>query len=179
MRFVLSTPILKEWDRAIEALERCRSLSKPHESTVRKVYAMLAGSYLERRELETAKERLEQGLRLYPQDPELNFRGGILYRELGNLAAAELCYKVVLGGRETGHIDSLDVSMTGYKAHHNLGLLYQEMGRLGEAEAEWRRAVTENPNFLPSWQGLAQLYGQTRRFEDARAVEARIAELGG
>jgi glycosyltransferase involved in cell wall biosynthesis len=170
---------LKEWDKAIEALERCRSLSKPHESTVRKVYAMLASSYLERKELDQAKERLEQGLRLFPQDPELNFRGGILYRELGNLAAAELCYKVVLGGRERGHIDSLDVSMTGYKAHHNLGLLYRDMNRLPEAETEWRRAVEENPGFIPSWQGLAQLYLQMRRFEDAQAVEAKLRELEG
>jgi glycosyltransferase involved in cell wall biosynthesis len=170
---------LKEWDQAIAALERCLSLSKPHESTVRKVYALLAGSYLERRELALAKERLEQGLRLFPQDPELNFRGGILYRELGNLEAAERCYKVVLGRPEQGHIDSLDVSMTGYKAHHNLGLLYHETNRLTEAEREWRAAVEENPSFLPSWQGLAQLYAQMRRFEDARIAVEKIVEIEG
>ncbi len=52
----------------------------------------------------------------------------------GKLASAERCNVTLLTARETGHIDSLDVSMTTFKAHHNLSLIYQDMGRFGEAE---------------------------------------------
>ena len=165
---------LKDYAKAIASLERCLAVSKPHESTVRKVYAMLAGSHLERGELERAKQRLEEGLRLFPQDPELLFRAGILYRELGNLPAAEMSYLNLLNARETGHIDSLDVSMTGFKARHNLALIYQDMGRPAEAEAQWTAAVQENPTFTPSWLGLAEVFLMMRRFEDARKVAERI-----
>jgi glycosyltransferase involved in cell wall biosynthesis len=168
---------LKQHEQAISALERYLELTEGHESTTRKVYALLAGSHLELRQLERAKERLEQGLRLFPQDPELNFRGGILYREVGNVAAAERCYLVAIRSREVGHLDSLDVSMTGYKAYHNLGLLYRDSGRLAEAEASWRAAVGENAAFVPSWLGLGQLFVQTRRFEDARGVAEKLATL--
>ena len=110
-----------------------------------------------------------------PRDPELLFRAGTIYRTLGKLDTAEHCYRLLLIGRETGHIDSLDTSMTGFKAYHNLALLYQDMGRLSEAEAQWRAAVTDNPQFVPSWLGLAEFYAKSRRFEDARGVAKTIA----
>jgi tetratricopeptide (TPR) repeat protein len=168
---------LKDYDLAVETLERCRELSKPHESIVRKVYAMLAGAYLEKREMAQSKERLEQGLRLFPHDPELLFRAGIIYRELGNLPAAEMCLLNLLHHPETGHIDSIDVSMRGYKAHHNLALIYRDLGRLPDAEAHWKAAVSEHPSFVPSWMGLGQTYLQMRRHEDAMAVADRLASL--
>lgn len=168
---------LKEFDRAIPALERCLEKSKPHESTVRKVYAMLSSCHLEKRDLVNARIRLEQGLALFPKDPELLFRAGNLYRELGDLQAAERSYVALLTARETGHLDSLDVSMAGFKGHHNLALIYQDQGKWNEAETHWKAALSDNPTFAPSWMGLAELYLKLRRFEDARAILCRLAEI--
>ncbi len=161
---------LRNFDLAIEALEKSLSLSKPHESTVRKIYAMLASCHLERGEAQRAKERIEEGLTLTPRDPELLFRAGAVYRTLGDMAAAERSYLQLMNARETGHIDSLDVSMTGFKAHHNLALLYQDMQRWPEAETQWRGALQHNPEFVPSWLGLADLYLRLGRLGDARGV---------
>ena len=131
---------MKEFPKAKEALERCLRLSKPNESTVRKVYAMLAGCELETGNLTGAKERIEQGLKLFPKDPELLFRSGIIYHECGDLQTAEQSYLKLLTDREVGHIDSIDVSMTSWKAHHNLGVIYKDLGRHEEADRHWRIA---------------------------------------
>ena len=166
---------LKDFDKAIAALERYLELADSHESTGRKVYALLASSHLAKKELDKAKQRLEEGLRLYPADPELLFRAGVIYQEIGNLPAAEHCLLQLISGSETGHIDSLDVSMRGYKAHHNLAVIYQMQERYPEAEAQWRAALADNATFTPSWLGLAELFLLTRRFEDARQVASHIA----
>ena len=168
---------LKDYARAVPALERCLTLAKPQESIVRKVYAMLAGSHLEQGDTTGARDWIEKGLAQFPHDPELLFRAGIVYREAGDLIAAERSYRTLLTEREVGHIDSLDVTMTGYKAHHNLALIYQDMGRLAEAEAAWRAAVTDNPAFVPSWLGLGELFLSQGRSADVQAVVGRLSEI--
>jgi glycosyltransferase involved in cell wall biosynthesis/tetratricopeptide (TPR) repeat protein len=148
---------LKDWDKAIAALQECLQKTRPRESIVRKAHAMLAGCYLAKGEVAQAVSQIEKGLALFPHDPELLFRAGIIYREAGNLATAERAYVTLLANREVGHIDSLDVTMTGFKAHHNLALIYRDMGRLHEAEARFRAALTDNPEFLPSRLGLNEV----------------------
>ncbi|MBV9852071.1 MAG: glycosyltransferase [Armatimonadetes bacterium] len=168
---------MKEYDRARAALERCLALSRPQESTVRKVYAMLAGCLQGQGDVAGAVARAEQGLALYPRDPELLFRAGVLHHQAGDLAAAEASYLRLLTDREVGHIDSLDVSMTGFKAHHNLALVYQDMGRWAEAEAQWRAAVGQEPGFGPSWAGLAELCRRQGRLAEFEAAAERAALL--
>jgi tetratricopeptide (TPR) repeat protein len=140
--------------------------SKPRESIVRKTYAMLAGSHLAKGEVQEAVRYIKGGLSLFPHDPELLFRAGIVYRETGNLSLAEQSYLKLLTNREVGHIDSLDVSMTGFKAHHNLALIYQDMGRWPEAEAQFRAAVHDNPRFAPSQHGLVEVLRQQGKTVD-------------
>ena len=151
---------LKDFGRAIPALEKCLSLTGPRESIVRKVYAMLVGCWSGKKELEEARVWLEKGLALFPRDPELLFRAGILYRDRGDWAAAERSYLLLLTEREQGHIDSWDVTMAGFKAHHNLALIYQERGRNAEAEHHFRAAIALQPDFAPSRQGLDLLLGK-------------------
>ena len=168
---------LKNHDQAISALERCLELSKPHESTVRKVYAMLASSHQQRRDMAQAKECLEQGLRLFPLDPELLFRAGVIHADAGDADAAEQYYLRLMTQSESGHLDSIDVSITGYKAHHNLAVLYRDSERLEEAENQWLAALRAKPDFVPSWAGLGELYLRMRRFDDVRNVIGKLEEL--
>lgn len=168
---------MKDYAKAVPALERCLALSKPQESTVRKVYAMLAGCALDTRDFLDAKRWVEQGLAQFPKDPELLFRAGIIYREIGDLNKAEESYVKLLTDREVGHIDSLDVTMTGHKAHHNLALIYQDMGRWTDAESQWRSAVTKASTFIPSWVGLGELYLRTGRLREVETIVARLQSL--
>lgn len=168
---------MEDYEKAVPALERCLELAKPRESIVRKVYAMLAGCGMGRRDLAAARDWMEKGLALFPRDPELLFRAGILYRDLGDLAAAERAYVTLLTEREVGHLDSLDVTMVGFKAHHNLALIYRDRGRLAEAEQAWRAALAHQPDFVPSWLGLGELYLAQGRAVDADTVAGHLEGL--
>jgi glycosyltransferase involved in cell wall biosynthesis/tetratricopeptide (TPR) repeat protein len=169
---------MKDFDKAIPALERSLSLSKPHESTVRKLYAMLAGCALETHDFMGAKRWIEQGLSIYPKDPELLFRAGIIYREVGDLAKAEQSYLKLLNEREVGHIDSLDVTMAGYKAHHNLALVYLDLGRPTDAETELIRATQLQPSFVPSLVALEDIYVRTNNVSGKQRVADALRQLG-
>ncbi|MEI7742751.1 MAG: glycosyltransferase [Chloroflexota bacterium] len=168
---------MRDFDRSREALERSLGLAKPHESIVRKMYAMLAGGALEMGDPAKAREWIERGLALTPRDPELLFRAGAVYRVVGELGKAEEAYRLLLTGREVGHIDSLDVTMTGYKARHNLALVLQDMGRLGDAEGEFRAALAEHPEFAPSLLGLGETLLRMGRVSEVGALVERVRPL--
>jgi tetratricopeptide (TPR) repeat protein len=131
---------------------------------------MLAGCHLERKEIAAAVQRIEQGLELYPLDPELLFRAGVIFREAGDLARASQSYLTLLSRRETGHVDSIDVTMTGFKAHHNLALIYHDMGQNAQAEEQFRAALRDYGEFVPSWLGLADLYLRQGRYDEVYSI---------
>lgn len=166
----------KEFAEAIPVFEESLRLSRPHESTVRKVYAMMGACHAELGRIERAKECFEEGLRLHPRDPELLFRAANAYRDMGNLPAAEQHYIWLLTAPETGHIDSLDVTMTGYKARHNLALIYSDMGRLPDAENQYRTALQLRPRFLPSMLGLTDVLMRQGRLPEVRALIEEVRE---
>jgi tetratricopeptide (TPR) repeat protein len=67
--------------------------------------------------------------------------------------------------------------MTGFKAHHNLALVYQDMGRWPDAEAQFRASVTKAPGFVPSWLGLSDLYLKLGQLRNAESVASRLDTL--
>jgi glycosyltransferase involved in cell wall biosynthesis len=148
---------MKDFATAIPMLEKCLGLCKPNESIVRKIYAMRAGSALETNDIQGAVHWVQRGLALFPRDPELLFRAGIIFREAGDLNGAAVHYNWLLTEREVGHIDSIDVSMTTYKAHHNLAIVLQDMGCLAEAKQNFEAALRYQPDFEPALMGLAEL----------------------
>ena len=166
-----------EFDTAIQKFHECIERADPAESIMRKVYAMLCGSYVAKRDFDNARKYLEIGLALTPNDPELLFRAGNLFRDLGDLPVAERFYLRLLTERESGHIDSRDVTIETYKGHHNTAGLYLEMGRQADAEAHFRAALRYNPKFVPSLSGLGELFVRLRRFDDAEEIGNRIAAL--
>lgn len=167
---------LKNHHEALTALEKCLAISGPNESTLRKVYAMLAGCQMELGGWDGAKRYLEEGLKRYPRDPELLFRAGGFFRTMGDVDRAEWCYRTLLTAHERGHIDSLDVSMTTYKGCHNLALVLTDRGRMEEAEALFRQALSHQPRFGPSLAGLGDLLIMTGRLGEAQAVVRALAQ---
>ena len=86
---------------------------------------------------------------------------------------------MLLTNPETGHIDSVDVSIMTYKGRHMFGVLYVDMGRLQDAEAQFRQAVAQNDRYVPSWQALAELCARQGRHDEEREIAERIRELEG
>jgi FkbM family methyltransferase len=79
-----------------------------------------------------------------------------------------------VGGREGEHFASVDAGLRGYKARHNLAVLCQEQGRYPEAEAHWRAALADRPDYVPAWVGLADVLLAQRRRPEAEAIVARL-----
>ena len=83
---------------------------------------------------------------------ELLFLEALLLRDW-ETGAAEATLLRLLPGRLGPRLWSTAMTASrGYKARHNLAVIYEETGRSAEAEAQWRAAVADNPQFTP---GLA------------------------
>ena len=142
-----------------------------------KLYALLARCERQRGRLVAALAACRKGSRLFPDDAELLFEEAVLCRASGDLPAAEAALLRLLGGRARPGFERVDPGLRGYRGRHALAGLYLEQGRPAEAEAQWRAAVAERPDFAPAWVGLAELYLAQQRRPDLEAVLGRLESL--
>jgi len=170
---------MAEYALAIEVLERCIEVSSPTESHLRKAYALLVSSYSQTGEHEQALRRCEAGLKQYPRDSELLFRQGVLAHRFGDLEAAEETYRATIANNEDRHFSSVDVGITGFKAHHNLALVLVDRERLDLAELQWRLAIQDNAEFLEAWRGLVEVLMKQGKFTTAEIATEQMAEVEG
>jgi glycosyltransferase involved in cell wall biosynthesis/cytochrome c-type biogenesis protein CcmH/NrfG len=160
---------------AIDALESSRASSRPGESHVRKIYALLAGSYAAVDRNKSAVQVCLGGLKLFPNDPELLFRLGILHQVTGDTDEARTCYEALLNAGDERHFSSIDRGILGFKASHNFALLEMEAARFSEAAVHWHEAVREAPLFRPAWEGLIDALIQMGQFDEATAACDKMA----
>jgi GT2 family glycosyltransferase/Flp pilus assembly protein TadD len=172
--------IYQELGRSAEALplfRRSLQRSEPSDSIVRKLYALIVQCQRQMGQTAEALATCKAGRQLYPEDVELLFQEGLVHRERGDLVRAEACLLQLLETKEAAHFASVDTGLRGYKAHHNLAVLYHEQGRLAEAEAQWRAAVAEKSSFVPAWLGLSEVQLTHRRWDELDAISAQIEKL--
>jgi GT2 family glycosyltransferase/tetratricopeptide (TPR) repeat protein len=159
---------------AIPLLRQSLERSQPSDSIVRKLYALMASCHRALGQRPEALQACAQGRQHYPDDIELLFQEGILRREEGDLEGAARSLEQLLYVQQPPHFASIDAGLQGYKGRHNLGLVYQQQGRLLEAEAQWQAALAERPGFLPSLLGLAELYLGLSRWTE---FEGKLGQL--
>lgn len=68
------------------------------------------------------------------------------------------------------YVDSQRANADRPESHVNLGLFYFERGDLQQSETEYRAAVALEPDFVPAYVNLADLYRRQDREKDAEAV---------
>jgi tetratricopeptide (TPR) repeat protein len=167
-----------QFEEAAGFLRRSIARSTPGESHLRKAYALLVYALMRRDLLDEATVACREGRRLFPEDPELRFREGVLLHDLGRLAESARAYLDVLRGGGERHFTSIDRGVTGYKARHNLAVVYTDMGELGEAERRWREVVREVPAYRHGWRGLGDCLLRQGRHGEAGELAARLAGDG-
>lgn len=142
---------------AMGPLQRGLERSDPGDPAARKLFAQLARGYHMLGRRADAVAACRAGQARHPDYAELHFFEGLLLRELGDLAGAEACLLRLLrpGARFLGE----DPGVRGPKARQNLGLIYHQQGRRAEAEAQWRAALAEAPDFAPARAALRDLAG--------------------
>ena len=156
---------------AIDALQRSLSVSGPHESHVRKLYSLLVTSHTALGQIDQAWQCCQAGLENLPDDPELLFRRGLLAQRLGRFQDAEEAYLALIR-QPTGqhHFSSVDRSISGFKVHSNLAIVYTSQQRLELAEQQWREAIRAEPDASSSWVSLADNLLQQGMIEAAREL---------
>jgi GT2 family glycosyltransferase len=172
-----------EMRRPAEALplfERSLARSQPGDSIVRKLHALIAQCLRHLGRTAEALAACRRGRTHYPHDAELAFQEGLARRQLGDAGGAEACLLRCLNGVEEPHFESVHVGIRGYLTRHNLAALCVTQGRLAEAEALWRRALDEKPDYLPAWTGLGELYlAQARAAELDRLIAHLVGQPWG
>jgi glycosyltransferase involved in cell wall biosynthesis len=164
---------------AVPLLELSLKKSHPKDSIVRKLYALLAHCL---RGLGRRREALAAcagGLGHYADDAELLFLDALLRDEAGDLVGAEGSLTRLLTSRPQAHFASVAAGLRGHKARGKLAEVLLKQGRAGEAEAQWRAAVREEPRAATCWLGLGQLLLGQRRFEEALAAAGHLEALRG
>src|SRR5262249_12476368 len=125
---------------ALPYLRRSLDLSHPRDSIVRKLYAQIAQCHRALGRPDEALAGGAEGRGHYPDDAELLFVEGVLRQEREDWAGAVACWRQLVDGREGEHFASVDASLRGAKARHNLAVAYAQLGRPEEAAAAWRAA---------------------------------------
>jgi tetratricopeptide (TPR) repeat protein len=141
-------------ERALPQLCRSLQLVAPGESHFAKIYALLVQTYAALGRRETALKTCLQGLRTFPDDPELLFRRGSLAQSFGRLDEAEQAFLAVLAAPPARRFASVDQGVFGIKAWHNLAVLYQRGGRNDRAANAWRRVIALDATSSVAWWGL-------------------------
>ena len=144
-------------EKAVEALHRSIDRSHAAESHVRKAYALLAGSLGSLGRYEAAADVCRNGRRLYPDDAELLFREAVLHQHFGRLREAEQTYCTLLAQTAQRYFSSVDSGIRGYKARHNLAMVYDQLGDLRKSEEQWREVISEVPSYRAGWFGLGDV----------------------
>jgi tetratricopeptide (TPR) repeat protein len=162
---------MRRYAEAIPYLSRSLELSQPGDSIVRKLYSLLADCHRHLGRPEQALAACRAGRACCPDGPELAFLEGSLLAEQGDLAAAEACWRGLLpeSGRSTAPpqaFASYDEGLHGYRVRHHLAELCCRQDRPADAEAHWRAALAERPDFSAAWRGLAELSLRIQRWGD-------------
>jgi tetratricopeptide (TPR) repeat protein len=164
---------------ALPLLRRSLGRSHPGDSIVRKLYALIVGCHRALGQAPEALAACREGRQGYPDDTELLFVEGILRRDQGDLDGAEGCLLRLLAAEPAPHFASVDAGLRGYKARHNLAVVYCQQGRFRWAEAQWREVVRERADFLPGWLGLGEACLRQGKWDALDEAAGRLDELPG
>jgi tetratricopeptide (TPR) repeat protein len=167
------------YEEAVVYLEKSIGAAGPRESHLRKAYALLAQSLARLGRSEDALDACRRGLEACPGDPELEFRRGMVLHELGQLRQAETAYLAALSGSSQRYLASVDRGVSGYKARHNLALVYGDLGDWSAAEGQWRQVVAELPDYAPGWRGLGESLARQGRLDEAAELTGRLVNQTG
>jgi predicted Zn-dependent protease len=118
----------------------------------------------------------------FPGDCHLLFEEARLRQRQGELGAAATCLRqlravqaAMPGGQEGFHVAPQVEGLAGYVAGHHLAQILLEQGRHGEAEAEWRAVLREQPDFAPARVELAELLLSQARWPELEELAAHLA----
>jgi glycosyltransferase involved in cell wall biosynthesis/tetratricopeptide (TPR) repeat protein/predicted O-methyltransferase YrrM len=164
-------------EEAAGLFRRSLALSRPADSIVRKLYALLAQCERRQARPHQGLEACQEGRSYYPDDPELLLQESLARSDLGDFNGAIACLEQLLAAPAGEYLASVDAGLRGYLARSNLAALYVGRGRDAEGLTQWQAALAEQPDFVPAWVGLGEFYLGRGRLEEVANVAGRLEAL--
>jgi GT2 family glycosyltransferase/Tfp pilus assembly protein PilF len=166
---------LQQANEALPLLQRSLERLPQSDSIVRKLYALLSKTYRKLGRLPEALAICRRGRAQYLDDTELQFQEGHLLYATGALKEAEAVLAGLLDKPAPRYCAiGVDPGQRGYKARHNLAVVYRDQGRVTAAEEQWQAALREQPDYAGAWLGLAELYLVQERWDDVLQAARRL-----
>ena len=163
-----------EYERAEQYLKKCIERSNPGESQLRKAWALLVSCARELGRIDDALKLADEALLLFPDDKELLFRRAVLKQDDGQYDSAIEDYGAVLQKPADRQFQSIDPSICGCKAKHNMALAQQSLGRVDDALRSLSEALDEQPDFGPAWLASIRCCLSAERMNQVQSTLARI-----
>jgi tetratricopeptide (TPR) repeat protein/glycosyltransferase involved in cell wall biosynthesis len=171
---LLLTHVLLQEHRDLAAAERALRevlVLEPREAQSWRNLALLLH---EQGRLHEAVAAGRSGLAHCPADGHVLFQHAVYLGEAGDLTGAETCLLRFLETQPPARGPGSPERVPPAAARHHLALVYMQQRRLGEAEAQWRAALAEWPDHLPSLLGLAELFLDFQRWSDLEQLLGRL-----
>jgi tetratricopeptide (TPR) repeat protein len=144
---------------------------------VRKLYALIAQCHNHLGKPQDALAACREGRVHYADDVEILFQEATAHRHLGDTEAAIRSWEQVLQTPPGPHFASMNTGIRGHLTRHNLATAYFDLGRLDPAEAHWNVALAEQPDYVPSLLGKAEIALKRRRWQDLEEALQPLARL--
>jgi len=110
-------------------------------------------------------DQLKQKIAANPNDSDALAQLGNMYMDVGKFPQAIDYYERALKVREDTNVRT------------DLGIAYKQSGRLDDALAAFTRVASEAPESWQATYNLAIVYGEMRRFDDARKELAKLKQV--
>ncbi|MCP3688042.1 MAG: glycosyltransferase [Gammaproteobacteria bacterium] len=165
--------VLGQKTEAFPYFRRSHELAPPDAPFLHSLYVHLVDSLYDNQLFQEALDLCRQGRMIFKDDVELLFHEASLAIETGDLLVGELMLKHWLTLPVGEEVLARD-SYIPCKARQNLACIYLSQGKLTEGERELNEIVHTQPNYLPVWQVLRQLYLKQGRVQEAEDALRRL-----
>lgn len=143
----------------------------------RRLYALTSTALRRLGRTHDALAIMNEGLRLFPNDPELLTDRADTLAKLGDLAGAEQTLLRLLRAPSDQYLVASQKSLLERREPRRLlGLVYCEQGRHQEAEQVLQDLLWEVPHYAHGWVSLGYVYLVQRRFAAIQHVNERLAQ---
>ncbi len=166
-----------EHEAAVEWLRKSLAVSEPGQTHVRKVHALLALSLRDLGRQEEFLAALDEGLKQFPDDPELRFHAGNAAFGAADYRGAKANFLKCLDADTGAHFSSIDMGILGYKTHHNLGNCCLLLEDYQGAKEWWEKAIEAAAQFLPSVFALFDAAMEARDLATAERMAGHVWEV--
>ncbi len=138
----------EHYDKALDMFKKAYSLSKG-KKYVKSLLALMGECLQQLNRTEEGIRLLSDAMKAFPEYTEFHYKLGVLYQDIGYLKDAEMEFKKCF---EIGEkVDTITVEGVGsYMANYQLAIVYDKMGRVGDAFDEAYKAVTLKKSFTPA-----------------------------